>query len=1332
MARGLGTLQEFINRKPKESIESSAQSTGWTPEAVNSFFKGGAVTNSMYANAPQIEQIPIKTPEPTPTLTDRLKGGYESFKQAVLPVLGGAAESLGKPIARGINILSGADTGLSQEQLNRKYGMQRLLGQEPTSLQQFGYGIGSTLPMLAGGGLLAKAGTGMLSQAALGAGGSAISTFGAGGSGTDVAKSAAVGAAYMPGLQKATQLSTGLLGKFAPNLAPSISAGISEFAGGLGGTATTIPVRLATGQGMPTAQEFGESAFSNLLVGRGMAGYNRLTASPTIVPPVLAQETPINTPPPVETPSVVIKPITLKGKLKPSDANYRSAVENWNETIDNIKNRFGTNELRANEQAIVQPELDAAMSRLEQSTFTMPKSDQNRLKLAAGLGSDTVYNALGKLKTDIMQQKTYEMQLNDNLNNFVNNIHSDIVKPEIKTTFSNAIKKLQTENWHIDTDAVRKSIETKVKEGKPITQNDIILDLQKFSSKTPPTAAKRQKQYAEAIAAPVLSETDGNFRIRSRADKDPTSFDYKVRNAMQKMLDSKWSIAKVAEVAKDNHLKNLAYNMAHNDNIAQRIIFENTVDLNGNVTGNSLKSVFNGLTNKQIDDFMQYQYHKHNIDRVAQGKPIDNNITADMSKAKITEWETANPELKNTSAKWNDFKQNLMKTLMVDNGLISEDSFNSMLKANPNYISTLREGYATSGDVLKATTGSVNNRRLLNGVESMVETVQKFVSAASKQRLLKQLYDDTLKNPNELSSFLEILPTEVGETKTIKTMEGLDNYVEDITRTQEPNDIAHGRIKNVIIDGKIQRMRIKDELLFESLDKMPETQKNKVLNVLKSTTTMAKMLITTYNPLFAVVNLIRDLPSGFINSRTTNNPVKYLADYLGAAMDVITNRPIYQDYLNMGAGGQIAQAAGAGGVKTANVAKQLVKQTDIVSKFIDSSKTLLHNVEKLNNAVESASRLAEYKRNIKKYGSDETGKQQALHAADEVTVNFFKKGSAASVAFIDAQYPYFNAALQGLNNARSQLAENPVGAIAKASATLTIPSILSYLILNDDPEYQKLDQRIKDDFLIVPFKNKDGIYPRIPLPREFATPFHTIPIRMLDAIKHGDPEKFYRDIVPAIMRQYSPINPMTGHILAPILQTYGNPEGRDWLGKPILNRTDLTVEPSMQYDETTSGVAKGIGSLTGMSPKKLDAIGSSYLGGISQITRPLTSETGSVGNIMKRKFSADPIYNTTIVTDHYNAQDKLQTQIATLKKREQPIPIELTQRLRKMTTISDNISDLRKIKGKIIVEKPLTPRENAILSRFSNPNINTLDKEGKTREIQRSIVDLASSDQKIS
>lgn len=1494
MAYGMrDTLTQYLEKARLGTLDNTTR-TGqftWSPKDVMKI-EQTYKPNMFPQDAEESSLMPEGYSEPY-TLTDKLKASMPNIdigssfndikelgskaynvakaiptKGGLLSILGAVPELIGKPIARGLRTITGADEGLTPEQLQRQYGQQRLLGREPTPEEQTLYNLSQLGTTLA----LSRGMTSLPKIAAAGGVGAGLSSYGTGQSIPEVGERAMEGAIYAP----AVSLGTGAASRVLPKT--FLGGGLSEVIGGLTGTRAIATTREAQGKPLPTAEDYISSGLINLILGRSSSflkdrisperptpdwvktwnkdkGNIYETQTQTgILPKLAANAEPVIQPASRRLAEDTIFPdwINQKSKFTPQPDVPQDLATQGSQGVSkwmNLEQMLGNRQIPETTPSRVPFEMPRSsiepfeMPRSSREAIGMPRSSRDAINLPASLKPTAQDNLYSYINREYRTQDPAKMELIRNIADIestgsyidhagLNNMLSKLVNtkirlspneiPDLVKSYSdmptklgsfdlfakvndnvtqNGLMKLRKdvnaivsaeimgEGLHLDTvkltnDILNSKRQITDKEIGKLIEDNIIIDPTKSGTtmELPEEVKAFENTYHNALKNKVIETIDklkydkkkreimtnySDFNIKSLGEEDPTDFAYKVRKFQQEQLDSNWSLFKVSDIARDPYLKALSYNKNMNNIIADRIIFDNAVDLNGNVTGRSLASVFKGVTPKQFDNFLQYQLHKHNIDRYRQGTPIDSTITPDMSASKIKTIESIDPSVKEISKRWNQFSSTLMHSLMVKENIITPDDFSKMLFENPDYISTARTGFATPANVLKKATGSKGDRDLQNGVEIIVDSVRKFVNAASKQRLYTRLYKTVENNPNMLSDFVEIVPVPMNKTKPM-TVQGLEDYVDQLTRIRNPNDLQEGRIKYIVIDGDLKAMRIKDDLLFNALEPLPANIQNAVINFVGQMTRNSKLLITQYNPLFGLANLTRDIPVGYINSKTQDNFGKYLLEYAGAMADIITNKPIYQLYQNLGGAGQLRQRSGLpAGKRAADVVNQLVEKEGFPNDIKKIANHIAEMIKYVPDASEVSSRLAEFKRGIQLYGDTPRGRQLALHNGNELTVNFFKKGSSESANIIDSFYPYYNASLQGLTNLKDMLLKEgletkglpeerqlasgtgqsldyPKESSAKqetqranrfgypnpktwgkAALILTLPSILSALLLHDDPDYQRLDSQTKDDNLILPFKNKDKTFKKIPLSKEIAVPFHVIPTRIIESVLRANPRIFYEDLMDTIIRNFSPIDPFGGNIIAPIYRTYGSPEGRDWLGRPILNQKDLTLEPRLQFNENTSAPAIKLGDIFNLSPKKLDAIAGSYTGILSQLIKPATSQSGSWIAPITRRFTADPLYQTDIINDHYDRVKKLTVKINTAKSLNDPRNVNDVKTLKRLERISDQMSLLRNMKTKISTDKPLSTRDLQIIKNYTKTDISSMAKPEQLRALQQGIVDLA-------
>lgn len=65
----------------------------------------------------------------------------------------------------------------------------------------------------------------------------------------------------------------------------------------------------------------------------------------------------------------------------------------------------------------------------------------------------------------------------------------------------------------------------------------------------------------------------------------------------------------------------------------------------------------------------------------------------------------------------------------------------------------------------------------------------------------------------------------------------------------------------------------------------------------------------------------------------------------------------------------------------------------------------------------------------------------------------------------------------------------------------------------------------------------------------------------------------------------------------------------DFKGSPIVPSSKENLEKRLQYDESTTAIAKYIGGFFNISPKQLDHLFSNYFGGLHRVLAAVTAES---------------------------------------------------------------------------------------------------------------------------
>lgn len=688
----------------------------------------------------------------------------------------------------------------------------------------------------------------------------------------------------------------------------------------------------------------------------------------------------------------------------------------------------------------------------------------------------------------------------------------------------------------------------------------------------------------------------------------------------------------------------LAMNASDAGGISRTILNEHLVDKQGKVIGNSFKSVINEIPKDQQKEFQDYLLNKHNVSRTDVGKPVfatdtqGNPVTAELSKQKVADYESRFPQFKKASADLNDWTQKFSKAWGVDTGMVQSEVMDALHQQYPNYVPTYRsfDEIERAGDIknaagkfvdqpnlLKKATGS--DRPVINPLKSLNDLVQKTVKAAKFNEVGQTVYDALKKDPEGLRNFAEILPESGG--KAASSAEGIENGVSTLNQQwgKASSDLTRNNVVRVMVDGKPKYLQINDKDFLNSLTNLNASGKTSKL--ITNGNKVYRGLITTYNPIFAARNIARDVPTYMING-TENNPLKALYNLGRSVKGMATNSPEFQEYKALGGGG--------GGFLRQN--------------YSDLNKNgILSKLAKLNDFTEQAPRYAEYLATKDKLGSGYGATQKALYNANEVTTNFARHGDITKSA--DKYVPYLNAGVQGLDKVARQIVTHPVGTVAKGAIAVTLPTAALLAINGNNPNYQALDNRTKDNYFLIPNENdKDDkgnpqSFIKIPKSREYGVLFGSL-FERLTRLAAGGKQPF-KGFASTVATNLAPNNPANNNLFSPLL--YNIPKNKDFANRAIVPSTLQNLSPKYQYDDQTSEIAKTIGKTFNLSPKQIDYLIKSYTGVIGQLGIPAATKSTYEGKAGKglatpftSQFTASPLYNSQALQDFYDNMQKAQ------------------------------------------------------------------------------------------
>lgn len=727
--------------------------------------------------------------------------------------------------------------------------------------------------------------------------------------------------------------------------------------------------------------------------------------------------------------------------------------------------------------------------------------------------------------------------------------------------------------------------------------------------------AKKVIEFDDDIAEVLTSSKQKQLPRKSAAINTVDAF-------KRKFVDSGNTIAKVAKITNDSTLYTMFNNAKQSRQAAEYMIGEAQTDVMGNKVGDSLKNIFDPIRKKGNDyykKFSEYMFHLHNIDRMAQGKPVfGESVTAEMSQVKVNEFEYSNPEFIKYAAKVHEYNQNLMQ-YRIDTGLVSVEQANIMNEMYPNYVPTYRKNAVSTGarggsgrveitQGIKKATGS--SKDLLPLHEQMARQTMQVVQAGKRNLFGNRLLSDTLLNRDSLSEYIQAVTTEKA-----------DIDIDEMTAQDLRNSFT------IYNNGEKTTMKLNTGL-YEGVKSMASEGREitAIEKAAKAYNNTFKKLVTGYNPMFTIRNIARDLQDAGIYSKdltlfAKNFPIAY--------KEIITNGKKWQQYQALGGFGSSIFDYERG-------YKQEIRDTGAkkVTGFVKDN--TFKRIEDLNFVTEQAPRFAEFLATLEKGNGSYENLMEAMYNSADVTVNFGKWGTWGKV--LNSTFvPFFNPAVQGTSKFVRMFQETKgvkqwTKLVIKAAALGIAPSIINSMLYDDDDEFDKIHNRDKDiNFLL---KIGDDQWVKIPKGRVLSL-FGNAAQRTLRTIK--DEEDAWAGFISTSADSILPMNPFTNNIVSPLLGAKFN---TTWYGTPIEGQGLQAFKPGERFDTRTDSFSIWLGKRLNYSPKKINYLLDAYTGVIGDFALPLMSKKAET-NAFKKQFVLDSTLSNKVSTTFYSKIDDL-------------------------------------------------------------------------------------------
>lgn len=800
------------------------------------------------------------------------------------------------------------------------------------------------------------------------------------------------------------------------------------------------------------------------------------------------------------------------------------------------------------------------------------------------------------------------------------------------------------------------------------------------------------------------------------------------------------------------------------NNLANTVVRDKFVNLEGEVIGSSLNDIFKKVARGQDKNFIDYLTLRHAKTRMSRGERVyaeNLNMTPDKVQQRIDMLNQRYPGFEEIAQEWDKFNDNVLREIGVKEGLISNELYNALRQKNPNY-SPMRRQFLRSEKpgksfIQKSTkssfsgqkapirevspTGSVRN--IVDPRKSTIESVGAWTNAALRNRTMQSMVDAIKRDPEAFRGVAEIIqqPKSKVDLQDVLTSGGQDDFLEaldaDFKDLFSTAKVDGDNVVRAMVNGEPVYIKVEDPEIVKTLIGMGPQASNILIDTMSAFSNATKRGATgLLAPAFAIKGATMDLAQSAIQSKNPPKQIAYtvysIFSGIGDSLNIPGLRNWAQEYRRAGGG----YTAALKGDRALNKSISSMTRDPILSPkgvgkgVVRALKAPIDILEGIGNIAENAPRIAASRIEREILGNQITPEniRKAMNAGREVTVNFSRRG--ALTRDIESFVPYNNAAVQGTYRVLRSFKKNPVRTVAAIGTLAVLPKLYEYSKFADDPDYQNLPARERYRFLIVN-KNEDGTFTKIPMEPAYNS-FGEATIEALRYFQDSDPTAF-KGALDALANAWTPplvtgaLQGITkgdgaeGSISGVINSTVAAPfyavgANKSFTGAPIVSQSLEDRSKPYQYDERTSSIAKTLGQTLDMSPQKVDYLIKAYGGDLARLVLPLTSDLGqgNARNTVLKNFIVDPEFSNTLTDDFYAAKDKLNQAYADYNEAGAELPSWYNEELRKALnstakgSVSKQLSGLRDYKKQITADKSMTDKQRTEQLREIQQQINEI------------------------
>lgn len=657
-------------------------------------------------------------------------------------------------------------------------------------------------------------------------------------------------------------------------------------------------------------------------------------------------------------------------------------------------------------------------------------------------------------------------------------------------------------------------------------------------------------------------------------------------------------------------------------------------DFAGNTIGKSLKEIVSPVKS-EINEALAYVVSLRRLDRSKKGVEYTAN---DLQDAKwIVDKYKGNAEFETFAKEVTEFNRRPIEYL-VDAGALTPELAKKIVNSDAFYVPL--KALTESSDVQKpgkskglTNTGKTVSRfgdtggNVVNPMEAMVQNLERMIQVADKSRVVHALLDIT-KDVDGVGKIIEEIPAPLSAKSS--SLEALKDQLQkagaDLSSADMDSFItlysSGGKSnlpENIIPlykEGKLRYYQV-DPTLYKTL----AGYENSLSQLLNNTWIGKAMVLSTKAVRLGATgaragfqllsNPFRDLFTGIM--QTQGRAIDVPFDNVRALRQLVKGTK-GSDLMRRYKGSGVEMSTPLG--QDRRDAQRLVNDALSDPKQRKLMNIAQHPVEALSKVYdayidaisfpESLPRVAEYRKVFEKYeplieaakNDGDFAKVKELEivrqvdassAANEVTLNFKKAGIYSAII---NQFAFgFNPAIRGLAKMGDLMTNKPVQTMTRGILSLALPSLALYALNKDEDWYKNLPDWEKHGFFH--FKIGENIV-RLPKPFEWGWAFSTLPETLLQTYEDKEINHIKEGLLSGTT--VLPGAPIPD-VVKPAIQTYFNWDlFRD---KTIVPKSEENLLPQLQYGKSTTPVAKKLGEILDVSPRKVDFLISGYTGGMA-------------------------------------------------------------------------------------------------------------------------------------